>query len=425
MDATNRPADIPAGHLHRSEVLARGWTRELLQSELSDCRVRTEAQIDACTSPVWYPAAAVEAAEAGDAFRAHRAVIEAAEQKRRESAGAKRAAAAPAVAERNAQIAALDPELVERRGRRLYIRCGYESQLGVALRNIGAKWDRDERCLWIGTGKAAALPPLLAAEKLEKAQRAAGEAEKRTQHRERMEKVAEVQDLGLWITIPYRHECGIRARAKALGAVWNPGRSEFDPQRKRWAMPDRDSYEEVAALLRAQAEREEAKKAERKADDQLAEKDRRARVVEASGRTPTGETANHRIVSTRRMSRAEAEDMTHPLGTVIQLDDGRSGVVVETAVWFTNGDDASSTCWHPETHDEAHWDLLHVVAIVEPTTVELAHDAARRAAQRSHAYCRSPFHLVDLRGEPSPMAGILYYDEDAGIHRPWDEAVND
>ena len=190
-------------------------------------------------------------------------------------------------------------------------------------------------------------------------------------------------------------------------------------------MPDRDSYEEVAALLRAQAEREEAKKAERKADDQLAEKNRRARVVEASGRTPTGETANHRIVSTRRMSRAEAEDMTHPLGTVIQLDDGRSGVVVDTTTWFTNGDDASSMCWHPETHDEAHWDLLHVVAIVEPTAVELAHDEARRAAQRSHAHCRSPFHLVDLRGEPSPMAGILYYDEDAGIHRPWDEALND
>lgn len=407
--AIDRPTDIPDGHLHQSQLLDRGWTRDLIKAELRSHAVRTETVIDACTSPLWYPVAAVETAEAGDAYQAHQAAVAAEERERREHARARRAAAAPAVAERNAQIAELDSELVQRRGRRLYVRCGYESRLGVALRGIGASWDRDEKCLWIGTGKADQLPPLLAA------------------HQERKRSVADTLAAELWVTIPYSCE-QIRTRAKALGAVW-------EPERKQWAMPNRESHSEITTLLAAEAEREaavaaarekaaaarKAAAAQRAAMDAAARAEvekldaeaRRAKLLAESGRTPTGETEQVVYVSVERMNKQTARTRADIPGALIDIGDGRRGIVLEADVWFTNGDNASSMCWHPETHDEAHWDFRYEVAVVEPTDEEAARDAARRAAEADTRRVHDLFRRLGRTGEASedwsriPEAGVV------------------
>jgi hypothetical protein len=393
MTTTLTPADIPDGHIHQSEVLRRGWTRELIKAELGDRRVRTETRIDACTSPVWYPVAAVEAAEAGDAFRAHRAAVEAVEQVRREQARARRTAAAPAAAERNALIAALDPELVEQRGRRLYIRCGYESRLGDALRGIGATWDREEKGLWVGTGKAELLPPLLSAEKAERAAQAARDAEKRAQRRERMQKVAEVQSLGLWIKIPYREDCEIRARAKALGAIWNPGRSEFDPKAKQWAMPDRASYNEIAALLRAQSEQISARREAR----------RQAEEAERAATPPTDWVWSSRRVNDDDWGWFTHHEATAGAYTVCPAGSGPPGDWVDWGVRY-QGNRISGVF---DTAEEA-------------MRAAKAHFAGATVPPRREADSRSPFRLVDLRGEPSRIPDARFYDEDAGVYRRWD-----
>lgn len=77
------------------------------------------------------------------------------------------------------------------------------------------------------------------------------------------------------------------------------------------------------------------------------------------------------------MNRATAQDMAHPVGELVTLSDGRRGIVTHVRVWFTNDEMASSACWHDETHDQAHWDLLHTVAVVEPTAEETAATTAR------------------------------------------------
>jgi hypothetical protein len=50
-----------------------------------------------------------------------------------------------------------------RTGRRIYIRCGYNSRTNTDLRDIGAKWDADVRALWVGSGKADHVLAILAA----------------------------------------------------------------------------------------------------------------------------------------------------------------------------------------------------------------------------------------------------------------------
>jgi hypothetical protein len=256
-------------------------------------------------------------------------------------------------------------------GRRIYVRCGYESTLGAQLREIGANWDREQKRLWVGSGKKARLIPLVQAAD------------------ERVRRIEEIKREGRWVRIPY-HAQDIREAAKSRRGIWDPARQE-------WAFATHEDYVAVRDLVVALARREqqaiEAERRERARQRQAARAaeaaaeaqaavDQRARVLAASGRTPTGEEAEHRVISTRRMNKATAWDSAHPLGKVVRLRDGRRGVVVERKVWFTGADMASSVCWHPQTHDEAHWDLLHVLAIVEPTADERAADEAE-AAERA------------------------------------------
>lgn len=99
-------------------------------------------------------------------------------------------------------------------------------------------------------------------------------------------------------------------------------------------------------------------------------------------------------VSTAYMRRGDAQAMLRKVGEVIELADGRHGVVVQAKAWFTGDEMASSVCWHAETHDQAHWDLWHQVAVVADTEAEAARrrerqDQAREAAEL-HALMNLP-----------------------------------
>lgn len=264
-------------------------------------------------------------------------------------------------------------------GRRIYIRCGYNSRLNGDLRAIGAKWDPDALspaathtdrpgALWVGSGKAEQVIALIEA------------ADERAAAAEQVK--ADATESGRWVTIPFEAD-QVRAQAKRIGARW-------DPARKQWAMPTDEALaavdtaitkwrEDVAAAL-AKAEARAVAREQRAAV--LASETMEARVARllaASGRTATGEEAEVRHVSTRRFNRRTAEASGHQVGAIIRLADGRHGMVVKVDVWFTDDTMASSTCWHPETHDEAHWDWRYKLMIVEPTADETA-EAARRAA---------------------------------------------
>lgn len=265
-------------------------------------------------------------------------------------------------------------------GRRLYVRCGYHSRLNDGLRKLGAHWDPEQRALWIGSTKREAVVDLLLT----------AEA-----HRNRIE---EIKKQDRWVSIPYDAAI-IRERAKKLGGI-------FDRDRKEWALPSDETAGEINELLsvywkRIKEQREAEKKAleERYAQDRAAAADARQQekrdaaaraarlreqVIADSGRTTTGETATLVEISTRFMNKTTANEKAYQLGAVIQLDDGRRGIIVARDIWFTNSDMASSVCWHAETHDEAHWDFRYELAIVEPTEEELDAEV-RKAAERMDA----------------------------------------
>ncbi|MCI2421109.1 hypothetical protein MOQ72_27065 [Saccharopolyspora sp. K220] len=251
-------------------------------------------------------------------------------------------------------------------GRRIYVHCAYESKLGAQLREIGANWDREQRRLWVGSGKRDKVIPLVQAADA------------------RVQAVEDIKKQGRWVRVPYE-ATEIRAEVKKLDGV-------FDGDRKAWAMPDEASFTAIKDLLTqrqeridaeqraAEEKRQKQRQAEREAERAHAEAqraDRRERLLAESSRIPTGESAEHRVISTRVMNKAIAWSEALPLGKLVELDDGRRGIVVDRKVWFTGSEFASSVCWHAETHDEAHWDFAYTLALVEPTEQENADDAER------------------------------------------------
>lgn len=87
--------EVPAGHLHHSEVLARGWTKELALAHLTDHAVRLEGT-GTQTSPKCYPVEVVEALEVeyADALTAGQAATAAAEAEKAVKVAAMEAAEA-------------------------------------------------------------------------------------------------------------------------------------------------------------------------------------------------------------------------------------------------------------------------------------------------------------------------------------------
>jgi hypothetical protein len=253
-----------------------------------------------------------------------------------------------------------------KQGRRIYIRCGYETTLNTKLIEINATWDKEVRARYVGTSRAALVLPLI------------------REHVARIDAYTAVRTAGHLVDIPY-DATEIRAEAKRRRAVWMP-------EQKVWAMrtdEDRAAIKEQVeqwTVAREQALREQAvqqQKAERQYQKQVADA-RKQQVLDTCGRTLTGEQASLRQISTTFMNADRAWSQASPLGTLVRLADGRRGVIVGQQVWFTNSEMASSVCWHPETHDEAHWDYSYDVAIVEPTAEEAAADE-QEAAERADA----------------------------------------
>ncbi|WP_435113774.1 hypothetical protein [Nocardiopsis synnemataformans] len=269
-------------------------------------------------------------------------------------------------------------ETAWKEGRRVYVRCGYTSHLNSQLRSMGAKWDPEHRALWVGSTKQERVLPLV------------------LEHIERRDHAKRVKALELWVKIP-RGAADLHARARELGFV-------FDGERKEWAAPSDEARTEFARLAeeyRADAKATRAAIKERidrildqaGGDPQEEKRLLAMDVAERAGRTPTGELTEVHRVETRRMRRPSVEAMLHQVGSVLPLGGGRMGVVTRARAWFT-AEEVSSVCWHPETHDEPHWDLWHQVAVVEPTEDEAREaaelEAARADAAALHALLEDP-----------------------------------
>jgi hypothetical protein len=246
---------------------------------------------------------------------------------------------------------------------RIYVRCGERSKLGEHMNGLGARWDRDAKAVWVD------------ARYVDTAVKAIRDAAER----EAFAVAVKAQDH--WLEIPYDAE-HVRDAAKKAGAL-------FDGPTKRWAFPTEDALRRVEEARDVWiTETEEAGRLEGVAAEEARQARfveqaarRRVSVLDASGRNATGETVEHREVTTQFLNRAGAERAARPEGSVLRLRDGRRGLVVGVKVWFTNDEDASSVCWHPETHDEAHWDFSYQVAVVEDTAEEKAADAEQAAQQ--------------------------------------------
>lgn len=249
-------------------------------------------------------------------------------------------------------------------GRRIYVRCGYQSELNTQLREIGASWDRDERALWVGSTKLAQVLPLLRAQA------------------ERVAKVDAVKAAGRWVTIPY-DATDIRTTAKRLGGVYDGGH-------KRWAMPTDDAHEQVQTLLKARGEAIEA--AKRVAEQEREEARRRAeqeqvsfaearsrQIIEASGRHVvdekpiyvTGHLQGH-------LNRPQAEQNKPQPGEVRRWKDGRRVLVLDCDVEFASQDDIDDGLSYADPWDSPGWYWRYEAVEVAPVAAEV--DADHEAA---------------------------------------------
>lgn len=273
----------------------------------------------------------------------------------------------------------IDTDRAWQEGRRIYVRCGYKSKLNSQLRQLRAHWDPERRALWVGSTKKPAVIALIE------------EATQRADH------IEAIKARGLWVNIP-RGMPEVREQAKKLGAV-------FDADRTEWAAPTPEARAQVERLvaehraakradrLAAKREREELKAAVAQAPASQAEVVMGEVLAGRVRRRATGEVVSHRWVSTRRMRSGDARVLLHRVGELIELADGRHGVVVKVQAWFTDGERASSMCWHDETADRAHWDLWHRVAVVEDTAAEAAERRERRERDEDAAELHALWHV--------------------------------
>lgn len=262
-----------------------------------------------------------------------------------------------------------------REGRRVYVRCGYTSKLNEQLRRLGATWDHDHRALWVGSGKADQVTPLVRASLA------------------RIGEVAEVKARNLWATIPYE-ALAIREAAKRAEGV-------YDGDTRRWAMPDQASLDDITAQVAAYqqriAEQRAADRAEqdriaaldaeqRAAEREQAAKQRATAIIERAGRTVTGEPSwiNGHLYTGHgvRLRRPDAERAAPQPGDVRKLDDGRRALVLDCTLTFFSQDDVDDDFAPGGTGSDPGWYYRLTVVPVAPTAAELAADAAD-AAERA------------------------------------------
>ncbi|MEU7822936.1 hypothetical protein [Catellatospora sp. NPDC049133] len=112
-------------------------------------------------------------------------------------------------------------------GRRIYVRCGYKSQLNQDLIALKSNWDADKRVRWVSTAKRDQVVPLvLAAE-------------------QRRSQVQATLDSGHIVRIPFEADA-VREQAKKLHGA-------FDAERKVWALPTAQDVQVIADAVDAWA----------------------------------------------------------------------------------------------------------------------------------------------------------------------------
>ncbi|RKR92748.1 hypothetical protein BDK92_7227 [Micromonospora pisi] len=257
-------------------------------------------------------------------------------------------------------------------GRRIYIRCGYNSNLNKQLLEINAKWDGDVGARYVGTTRRDAVLPLVQA------------------HVERIAAATAIKTAGRWIAIPYEAEA-IREHAQSLGG-------KYDKPTKRWAMPSADTLADVhqrvhdwtaAVEAKRQAEREAEKEARAAAEREgrdaaaAAKASREERLIASSGRTimeDRGQVRSQRLHGWMR--RPEAEQRKPQPGDVRKLRDGRRVLVLNSEVWFASQDAiddglaAGVNLW-----EDPGWFYNYNFVVVEPTAEEVEADRQEKAEQ--------------------------------------------
>lgn len=276
-------------------------------------------------------------------------------------------------------------------GRRIYIRCGYQSTLNTALRQIGATWDSEQRALWVGSGKLDQVVPLVQAQA------------------QRIAQVEQVKTSGRWVTIPYE-AANIRETAKRLGGIW-------DGVRKMWAIPTDEALTEVANLVAAwsadrEAERRVAALAQqqtRKAAEQEAAADarttaaeREAQIIAASGRTTLDGrgTASGRLYG--RMRRAQAEAGKPQPGEVRRGRDGRRVLVLTSDVEFWS-QDAIDDGFSPDPSDDPGWYYRYSYVVVAPNEAEAEQDRVEAAERADLDTIYAVFRAVEAAADRSEV----------------------
>lgn len=257
----------------------------------------------------------------------------------------------------------IHPDIPEDRawktGRRIYITCGYKSQLSSALYGIGAKWDRDEHALWVGSGKKEQVIALIG------------------EHEKRIAETGAVKASGLWVKIPFAAE-NVRDQAKKLGAKWDKGRKE-------WAMPTEAALGAVEELLaehelaaseaKAAAKvKQAAAKAENAAEAARTDED----IIASSGRI---------LVSDERieihgllqgyMKRPEAEKSKPGRGEVVKIKGGTRVLVLKSKAEFWDQD----ACDDLAPHEDPGWRWFAAGVRVEPSAGEAAEEAEKAAVK--------------------------------------------
>jgi hypothetical protein len=258
-------------------------------------------------------------------------------------------------------------------GRRIYVRCGYQSKLNGQLRGIGAKWDGEVRALWVGSGKLDQVLPLVRATA------------------ERAQQIERIKALGLWVKVPYDAE-DIRAAAKNAGGV-------FDGELKLWAMPDDATYTAIGEQVRAYNERIQAQRNAERAELEAAKQRRLAEerdnteaarlaardvLINRSGRRVIGEPGwvDGYLHDSRGIRRPQAERAAPQPGDLRKLRDGRRGLVLSCTVTFFSERDVDDDFAPGGTSAEVGWYYRYEYVPVEPTAQERSDDD-REAAEKA------------------------------------------
>jgi hypothetical protein len=294
----------------------------------------------------------------------------------------------------------IHPDIPEDRAwkyaRRIYVRSAYRSKLSDDLYWIGAKWDPQEHCLWVGSGKLEQVIPLIQA------------------NEERGTQAAEVKAAGLWAKIPYQAS-GIRDLAKSLGGKW-------DSTRKEWAMPTEAALgavqEKIAEHSAAEKTRKAGARARKAAEAAVTDEE----IIARSGRVLAG--AGEKITAggilEGYMKRPQAEASKPRRGDVLRMKDGTRILILSAAVSFWTQDDVDDQA----PHEEPGWRWGGTAVRVEPTPEEAARDEAREASRRDGETVAGVIQrlLGGVAGEDA-WAGVTRLSEQDARRVPGDAAA--